>query len=318
MVRQVPNLLSGTTSAEVNHPHRSRGEGGASSCRWIAGRARVPDTVLGMTMAGTTGGSVGWGDVADAYAATFAPLCAGTLDQVLSAAGLPDPSIRRVLDVGTGTGALAACASDAGADVTAVDPEPEMLRIAELTASQVRFQQAGLPHLPFPDDSFDAVLANFVVNHLQDPREGMSELARVATPGGRVVVTIWPSGHNAAQYRLWDAVIEASGAVRPPGVRLPADKDFPRTLDGLAGLLEHSGLRDIEARQVWWTHRADVDSLWRGAAAGVGGIGKTVTSQSPEVRAKMKREYDRLVVDLIEDGRLRLDTEALLAVGTKT
>jgi len=58
-------------------------------------------------------------------------------------------------------------------------------------------------------------------------------------------------------------------------------------------------------------------SVWRGAAAGVGGIGRAVTSQSPEVREKMKSEYDRLVIDLTENGRLRLDTEALLAVGTK-
>lgn len=43
----------------------------------------------------------------------------------------------------------------------------------------------------------------------------------------------------------------------------------------------------------------------------------TVTSQTPEVRAKMKVAYDGLVIDLSEDDRLRLDTDALLAVDTK-
>lgn len=131
-----------------------------------------------------------------------------------------------------------------------------------------------------------------------------------------VAVTIWPSGQNA-QSRMWAEVIEASGAVPPPSVRLPEDKDFRRTLDGLSDLLANAGLRDIQTRLLRWTHRAETDSLWRGAAAGIGGIGKTVTSQSPEVRAKMKSEYDRLVVDLTECDHLRLDTEAVLAVGTK-
>ena len=269
-----------------------------------------------MSATDTSGGSVGWSDVAQAYAETFAPLCAGTFADVLAAAGIHDSSTRRVLDVGTGTGALAALASEAGAEVTAVDPDSEMLRIAERTAPTVLLEQAGLPDLPFPDGEFDAVLANFVVNHVQDPREGLREIARVSAPGARVAVTIWPSGQNA-QSRLWAAVIEASGAVPPSSVRLPEAKDFPRTHDGLADLLTNAGLRDVEVCSLTWSHSADPDSLWRGAAAGVGGIGNTVTSQSPEVRARMKAEYDRLVHDLTENGRLRLDTEALLAVGTK-
>lgn len=268
---------------------------------------------------GVTGGSAGWSGVADVYAETFALLCAGTFTDVLVSAGIFEASTRRrrVLDVGTGTGALAALASEAGSEVTAVDPDPEMLRIAERTAPTAQVRQAGLPSLPFSDGSFDAVLANFVVNHLQDPRDGMVEIARVAAPGARIAVTIWPAGQNA-QSRLWAKVIEAGSAVPPPSVRLPENKDFPRTLAGLTDLLAHAGLRDVRARSLRWTHRAEPDSLWRGAAAGIGGIGKTVASQTPEVRAKMKAEYDRLAVGLTEHGRLRLDTEALLAVGTKT
>ncbi len=263
-------------------------------------------------------GSVGWSKVADAYAETFAPLCAGTFEAVLAGCGIRTGTALcpRVLDVGAGTGALAALATETGAEVTAVDPDPDMLRIAARTAPGARLRQAGLPDLPFPDDAFDAVVANFVVNHLPDPREGVRELARVAAPGAPVAVTIWPSGQNV-QSRLWADVLEASGALAPPSVRLPADKDFPRTLDGLAGLLAGAGLRAVDARPVRWTHRADADSLWRGAAAGVGGIGRTVTSQTPEVRERMRAEYDRRVVPLLEDGRLRLDTEALIAVGTK-
>ncbi|RYP88702.1 methyltransferase domain-containing protein [Nocardioides guangzhouensis] len=209
--------------------------------------------------------AVGWSGVAEAYAATFARLCAGTFDAVLAEAGLPDPSVRRVLDVGAGTGDLAARALALGAEVTAVDPDPEMLALTARAAPAASLVRAGLPALPLPDARHDAVVANFVVNHLPDPRAGLGEMARVATPGGRVVVTIWPCGQNV-QSRLWDAVIEASGAVRTPGVGLPPAMDFPRTVDGLAGLLDGAGLVDVRARALRWTHRTEPDALWRGAA----------------------------------------------------
>ena len=189
-----------------------------------------------------------------------------------------------------------------------------MLRVAEARAPEATFRRAGLPELPFADGEFDVVLANFVVNHLQDPLAGVRELARVAAAGAPVGVTIWPSGRNV-QSRLWAAVLEDSGVTAPASVRLPAERDFPRTADGLAGLLGRGGLHAVEARVVGWTHRCEPDALWRGAEAGIGGIGTTVQSQPPEVRARMRAAYDRRVVAHLEDGRLRLDTEAVLAVG---
>ena len=103
----------------------------------------------------------------------------------------------------------------------------------------------------------------------------------------------------------------------PPSVRLPADRDFPRTREGLAGLLAGAGLRAVEARTVSWVHRTVPDALWHGAAAGVGGIGAVVTAQGQDVRDAMRSAYDRLVLPLVEDGELVLPTEALLAVGVR-
>ena len=76
--------------------------------------------------------------------------------------------------------------------------------------------------------TFDAVVSHFVVNRVSEPRSSVPELARVAAPGARVVVTIWPSGQNI-QSRPWAEVIEESGAVPVPGPRLPGHVDFART-----------------------------------------------------------------------------------------
>jgi SAM-dependent methyltransferase len=227
---------------------------------------------------------VGWSAVAGAYASTFAPLSGGTHGPVLAAAGVSgaDPGVR-VLDVGAGTGDLAAAALAAGAEVTAVDPDPDMLALTRERAPGARLGRAGLPLLPFADAAYDAVLANFVVNHVPDPRAAVNELARVAAPGGRVVVTIWPSGQNV-QSRLWAAVIAESGAVPPPSLGLPADRDFPRTCAGLAALVAGAGLRDVEAQPVRWSHRTDPRALWRGAAAGVGGDESYLSSRPHPVK----------------------------------
>lgn len=264
----------------------------------------------------------GWGgDVATAYAETFAPLCAGAHDALLAAAGLDQqaPSgarLRRVLDVGTGTGELAVRAAGTGVEVHGVDPDPEMLAIAARTGAEVVWAEAGLPDLPFPDQAFAAVLACFVVNHLPDPRRGVRELARVTAPGGRVVVTIWPSGATP-QARLWAAATEAAGVSVPPGLRLPEHLDFPRTEEGLGDLLSGAGLVEVSARSTTWTHVAAVDSMWRGAEAGIGGIGTVVSALTPPGRQRLRAEYDRLVVDLVHDDRLCFETRALLAVGTR-
>ena len=262
----------------------------------------------------------GWGGgAAAAYADTFAPLCAGAHDALLVAAGLDGEATAgtRVLDVGTGTGTLAVRAAATGARVHAVDPDPEMIALAERSGARVDWSVAGLPSLPFEDGAFDVVLASFVVNHLPDPRQGLRELARVAAPSGRVALTIWPSGHTP-QARMWAAATDDAGVVVPPGTRLPAHLDLARTADGLADLLAGAGLAVVETRTVTWTHRAAADSLWRGAEAGIGGIGAVVSGLEPAARAALREAHDHHVqalVDPADPARLRFATEALLAVG---
>lgn len=263
--------------------------------------------------------SQGWSGVADAYARTFAPLCEGTVDVVLDRCGLTagTQAGRHLLDVGAGTGLLAARATALGANVVAVDPDPHMMRLTAANAPECSVLQTRLPLLPFADGTFDAVTCNFVVNHVHDPRAAVHELARVTTPGGQVVVTIWPSGQSA-QSQLWSHVIADAGAVEAPAARLPPDLDFSRTSEGLASLFAEVGLRDVAVESVEWMHRTYADALWDGAAAGIGGIGLNVTSQTPNVRARMRDAYLRHVTRFVEGDDLALHTSALLAVATVT
>jgi ubiquinone/menaquinone biosynthesis C-methylase UbiE len=130
-----------------------------------------------------------WAGRAAAYRDSFAALCAYPAGLLLDAANVGAGV--RVLDVGTGTGTVAALARARAAEVTAVDAEPSMLEIARRKAPGAETRHAVLPHLPFPDDFYDAVVANFVINHVGDPEAAVREMERVVRPGERVAVTIW-------------------------------------------------------------------------------------------------------------------------------
>jgi SAM-dependent methyltransferase len=97
----------------------------------------------------------------------------------------------RGLDVGCGTGALAARLSAAGYEMTGVDPSGGMLEILSSRAPEVHAVKASGTSLPFPDDSFDLVLSVAVMHHVAnagDVRRTLVEMVRVATPAGRILV----------------------------------------------------------------------------------------------------------------------------------
>jgi SAM-dependent methyltransferase len=112
---------------------------------------------------------------------------------------LPDNA--RILEVGTGSGALWQENRDRippGWEITLTDLSPGMLADAERALSPLRsftFRQADAQDLPFPDAPFDAVLANHMLYHVPDRPRALSELRRVLRPGGRLYAATNGAGH---------------------------------------------------------------------------------------------------------------------------
>lgn len=252
-----------------------------------------------------------WAGQAAEYRNSFAQVCAGAVADLIDSANVR--SGIRVLDVGTGSGTAAAAAAARGAKVTAADADPDMVALAARLVPGVEFRVGALPALAFEDRQFDVVLANFVINHVGQPRVALAELRRVAVPGGHVAVTTWPQP-QAPGVALLSRAIRDCGLNRPSQSLAPAD-DFPRTEAGLRDLLASAGFHNATCRLISWQLVVKPDDWW-GIASGASWMRTFSANQTPEVLNVVRNKFDQLSREYLDrHQRLVLPFAALLARG---
>ncbi|CAB4367516.1 MAG: methyltransferase domain-containing protein [Actinobacteria bacterium] len=90
-----------------------------------------------------------------------------------------------VLDLGCGDGQIARALAENGAEVLGVDPTQLHIDIATQRGGGPQYVLGGATDIPAPDNSFDAVVACLVFEHIDQLEEAMAEVARVLKPGGQ-------------------------------------------------------------------------------------------------------------------------------------
>lgn len=255
-----------------------------------------------------------WAGRASAYERGFARLTAQTVERLLDAAGVAAGS--RVLDLGTGPGIVSAGAVRRGARVSAVDADPHMAETAARNVPEADVRVAVLPALPHDDETFDAVVGNFVINHVGEPAVALKEMRRVLRPGGRLALTCWVMPGNGVLALVREAMDQV-GIAWPEDLPIPPFMEYGRP-DAFASLMRGE-FRDAAVEELDWDYAFDPEDWWEtGAMAGVGSNGVVLLRQDRPTIARVKEAYDRILTAYaIGGGRVSVPAHALLAHGTR-
>jgi len=185
---------------------------------------------------------------------------------------------QRVLDVGAGTGALTAELVRRGAETAAAEPAAAFVAALHERFPSVDAREAPAESLPWPDDSFDAALAQLVVSFMRDAPAGVREMCRVADT---VAVCMW----DREGMEMLAAINRARGALGA----IPQDAAY-RTRGEIEGLLGEGAemeLLEVDAGYV------DFEDFWDALLGGAGPAGAWATSLDGEQRTEARAELFR-------------------------
>ena len=217
----------------------------------------------------------------------------------------------RVLDLGCGTGHLAAAVADSGASVVGVDRSREMLAEARSAHPRVPFVRGDVRRLPF-EGAFDAVLSNAVLHWVDESDQGaaLASVREALGPGGRFVAELGGTGN------VGRVVAAVAAELHERGYEVGDPWYFP-SVGEYAARLEAHGFEVRLARLF------DRPTELEGGEAGLenwlrmfadGLMGAVPEAERNEIRAAVA---DRLRGYLFEDGVWTVDYRRLRFVAVR-
>jgi ubiquinone/menaquinone biosynthesis C-methylase UbiE len=192
----------------------------------------------------------------------------------------------RALDVGCGSGLLTAALADrlGARNVAAADPSEPLLATCADRVPGADVRRAPAEALPWPDDSFDAVLSQLVLNFVSDADAAVAEMGRIVARGGILASCTWDYAGGMQMLRtFWDAAAELDP-------RAPDEQNMRyRSADELAALWERHELDDVGTAPLDVQVGYDsFDDFWEPFMLGVGPAGAYCASLEPEQREPLR------------------------------
>src|SRR5438128_2039081 len=180
-------------------------------------------------------------------------------------------SLHAVLDIATGPGepalTIAAFVGPEG-KVFGIDPAPEMVEAARRAADHLGFRNAqfdvaSADRLPFPADTFDAMVSRFGAMFFPSPVEAVREMLRVLKPGRKLALAVWYFAERNPFFYTLSRVIERYVDSPPPAPDAPDAFRFASP-GKLRDVLAEAGAMAPSERVLQFTIQASisVEDFW--------------------------------------------------------
>ena len=222
-----------------------------------------------------------------------------------------------VLDVGSGTGALAFALAEAipSVRVTGVDPSSAYVRYAQARTpgDRLRFSVGDARAMEFADASVDKTLSLLVINFIPNPGIALREMIRVTRPGGVVAAAVWDYGEDMEMLRVfWDEAVALDSTIAARD-----ERNMPLCRQGeLAALWRANGLQRVEEAPITIESSfASFDDYWRPFLGGQGPAGAYAASLSEPRRAALEARLRGRLLGTRQDGPFRLHGRAWAVKG---
>ncbi len=257
----------------------------------------------------------GWERAKPQYHDAFGGLTAQAIQPLLESVDVR--AGKSVLDVATGPGYVAAAAAKRGASVVGIDFSAAMIAEARRRYPSLTFQEGDAEDLRFQDESFDAIVMNFGLMHLERPEQGMSEAYRVLRAGGKFGFTVWAKPEEAVGFSMVIRAIQAHGNMNvplppgPPLFRFSEPAECNRALFD-AGFVSP---QVVKVPQVW--RLLSPDALFenmQGSSVRTAGL---LRAQTPGASEAIRIALRDIVRKFQKGDSIELPMPAVLAFATK-
>jgi len=253
----------------------------------------------------------GWEQAATEYDRRFGELTMQSIGPLLDAAGAA-PGLR-LLDVACGPGYVAAAAARKGSSVVGVDFSSAMVTMARAANPELQFQEGDAEKLDLPDCSFDAVVMNFGMLHLEHPESAIAEAFRVLRPGGRYAFTVWDVPGKAVAFGIILQSIQSCGNMDvpmpegPPFFRFSDPEESRRTLTAQGFV----NVQTLQVPQSWMLESGEaLLATFRTAAVRTAAL---LNAQTPAALKKIQAEILTRTEAFRVDDSITLPMPAILA-----
>jgi ubiquinone/menaquinone biosynthesis C-methylase UbiE len=197
----------------------------------------------------------------------------------------------RFLDVGTGTGRVSVPLLKHSADLIGVDLSPRMMERLRGKFPAARLAQADASQLPFPSNSFDAVLTCHVMHLVSPWREALGEYRRVLKPAGKYINAYSENIGESLQIQVrdhWRDLIKEHGFTSQR-IGAKDEKEVAEVLKGMGAELQEISVVEYVYTS---TVRQEIDHIASRVLSHSWAIPDSIFAESlVELNAWAKKEY---------------------------